>query len=562
MITQLHIENYVLIDSLDIKFEEGLNIITGQTGAGKSILLGAIGLLLGAKADGAIVKGGAQCVIEAEFEFEDNYLKPLFEEFDVDYQSATTFRRVVSSAGKSRSFINDIPVPLTTLKAIGGALIDIHSQHQTLLLGNNHFQMEVVDCVAGSEPILEEYQKLYATVKEHRAALELLEQEAQSSRRDEEYLRFQYSQLQDARLVPMEKEELEAREAMLSNATQIKEALWGSNLLLSGSDESQPAAALASIKGVINNLEHISNHSTEVAALLERVESAYYELQDIDTELGAISEGIDADPRSLEKLQSRLDLIYSLEQKHHLEGTDALIALRDSLAHKLSLIENSDEQISEAKTLLKKSSDAAFALAKKLSTNRSKALKPIEKHIVDLLEQLGMAGSRITIELTPAGDLMLDGTDTIRFLFSANKGMPLEKIDKVASGGEMSRLMLALKSLMAEHKSLPTIVFDEIDTGVSGSVADKMGEIMERLGMQKQIINITHLPQVASKGSHHYYVYKYDTADGAATMISKLSFEERVDQIASMLSASSVTEAAKAQARELLGGEKLKKEKK
>lgn len=551
MITTLHIENYVLIDLLDIEFQRGLNIITGETGAGKSILLGAIGMLLGGRTDSSAVKNGAaNCVIEAHFEVADYNLQPLFDEYDLEYDDTMTVRRVITAQGKSRSYINELPVTLAQLKSIGERLIDIHSQHQTLLLGDGGFQMDVVDCVAQNEALIADYRDLMASVRDLRARHDAAVEELNRARRDEEFMRYQYEQLAEAKLKAGEKEELEAQEAVMANATQIKEALWESCSLLDGESD---ACVLTSLRRVEGVLESISQHSTVAADLSERISSAYYELKDISEELSSLDDEISADPSELERLQARLDTIYTLERKHNVEGVEPLIELRDSLAAKLALIDGSDDSIKELAAQLDAQTKKALAVASKLSKRRSAALPGIRKNILSQLSQLGMEGARIEIELTQGKELLYNGIDTIEFMFCANKGGKLERIAKVASGGEMSRLMLSLKSLMASHRSLPTIIFDEIDTGVSGSVADKMGEIMERLSAGKQIINITHLPQVAAKGNHHFYVYKTDKNGVTVTVIRKLSGQERVDKIAEMLSASRVTDAARKQAEELLG---------
>ena len=549
MITKLHIENYILIDFLDIDFQEGLNIITGETGAGKSILLGAIGLLLGNRADSSAAKSGSNCVIEAVFSLKGYDLQSLFDELELEYDDETIIRRVISSSGKSRAYINDLPVQLSTLKTVGEKLIDIHSQHQTLLLGDNHFQMEVIDCVSDTGTLTEQYAEIYAETQRLKNRLEELFTEASQAKRDEDYLRYQYEQLDKARLKPGEQEELEQRQQILAHASEIKEVLSSASCILNENDNS----VLVSLKSVLNSLSRLENVSPKAGELASRLETAFYELKDIEAELSSLSESIDTDPQTLEETEQRLDLFYSLEQKHHANSLEELIAIRDEIEAKLQVIDNSDTRIEKCNALLKQKEEQAYALARELSSRRSKAIPRIESHIISLLAGLGMADARIKIILTQGDTLLPNGIDTVAFTFSANKGEKLEKIDKVASGGEMSRLMLALKSLIAEHKSLPTIIFDEIDTGVSGNVADKMGEIMERLGHNRQIINITHLPQVASKGKHHFWVYKTADKDTTRTVIKKLSDEERISQIAAMLSGSNVTEAALAQAKELLG---------
>lgn len=550
MITTLHIENYLLIENLDLCFEEGLNIITGETGAGKSILLGAIGMLLGGRSDGGVVKNGAaNCVIEGSFEIGDYGLQPLFEQFDLDYDDTIRIRRVINAQGKSRSYVNELPVNLSQLKAIGERLIDIHSQHQTLLLGDSGFQMDVLDCVADNDSLLADYRNVLSSLKEAETEYAKAREELEKARRDEEFMRFQYDQLAEANLVEGEKEELEEQVSVLSNASDIKDSLCGSRNLLDGDDD---FTILSALRDIEKRLEGVSEHSAKIAALAERVSTAYYELKDIDEELGALDDEIGVDPAELERVEARLDCIYSLEQKHRLEGVEALIALRDSLASKLEVIDNGDAHLEELKERCDKLRGEALAVAGKLTARRVSVTDKIRKNVLSQLSQLGMEGARLEIVLESGDELLSNGVDSVDYLFSANKGGRLERISKVASGGEMSRLMLALKSLTAEHRTLPTIIFDEIDTGVSGSVADKMGEIMESLGKGKQIINITHLPQVAAKGKHHFYAYKSDKEGVTVTSIRKLSDGERVDKIAEMLSASRVTDAARKQAEELL----------
>ena len=439
MITTLHIENYVLIDLLDIRFERGLNIITGETGAGKSILLGAIGMLTGARADSSVVKNGATtCVIEAEFEVSDYDLEPLFEEYDLDYSDTMIVRRVITVQGKSRSYVNDLPVTLAQLKSIGERLIDIHSQHQTLLLGDGGFQMDVVDCVAENDGLLGAYRSVLSSVKAVRARRDAAAEELAQARRDEEFMRYQYEQLEEAKLQPGEKEELEAQEAVLANATEIKEALWSSCALLDGDAEDN---VLTSLRKIESSLESISEHSSEVAAIAERISSSYYELKDVCEELSSLDEEIAADPAELERVQSRLDKIYTLEKKHHVEGVEPLIELRDSLSAKLAMIDGSDDRIAELDAELAGLTDKARSIADELSARRLSVVERIREDVLSQLSQLGMEGARLSIELRRTDELLPNGSDTIEFLFSANKGGHMERIAKVASGGQISRLM-------------------------------------------------------------------------------------------------------------------------
>lgn len=548
MITNLHIENYVLIDYLDIDFKEGLNIITGETGAGKSILLGAIGLLRGARADSSAAQEGKNCVIEATFDCSKYSLKPLFEELDLEYDDNTVIRRVITSAGKSRAYINDLPVQLTQLKSVADCLIDIHSQHQTLLLGEGEFQMEVVDCVSGNLDILGDYHSAYSVYNDAKHKLNIMRDEASSAVKEEAFLRHQYSQIADAKLKPGEQEELEESQKMLANAEQIRESLFGALNLISGDDDS----ILVNLKNAVQYISYISDMSSKSEELYGRIESVFLEIKDIDSDLTDLAEGVSSDPHELERVESRLDLIYSLEQRNRASTVEELLDIEADLAERLELIDNSDEMLKKQEQFVKECYDKAYKLADKLHSRRESALKTIETRVLSQLSELGMSSAQLKIELSASKELLRSGYDSIRFMFSANEGGRLEKIDKVASGGEMSRLMLCLKSLMAEHKSLPTIIFDEIDTGVSGSVADKMGEIMERLGEAKQVINITHLAQVASKGNHHFFVFKLVEDGKTKTVIKKLTDNERVEQIAAMISGRGVTDAAIEQARRLL----------
>lgn len=548
MLTNLHIENYVLIDYLDINFQDGLNIITGETGAGKSILLGAISLLRGARADSSAVSENKNCVIEAIFHCSENSLKSLLESIEIESSDETVIRRVITPSGKSRAYINDFPVQLSELKIISDYLIDIHSQHQTLLLGNNTFQMEVVDCVSSSQDLLSEYTLEYNIYGKLNQELTRLKEETKTSKREEEFIKHQYNQLVEAKLKSGEKETLEEQRDILSNAEQIKESLYGALNLISESDES----VLPMLKNASHYLSRISNLSSKNQEICVRIDSVIVELKDIDTELTTLAENINSDPNELERVESRLDLIYSLEQRNHLDSVEALLELQNDLEQKISAIDNSEDDIIKKEKAVEQSYKNAFEIAQKLHSSRAAVLSGIESRVVTQLKDLGMSSARLKIELENTKNLTPTGVNIIRFMFSANEGIAMEKIDKVASGGEMSRLMLTLKSIMAEHKSLPTIIFDEIDTGVSGSVADKMGEIMEQLGQSKQVINITHLPQVASKGKHHFYVSKQTTDSKTKTVITKLTHPQRIEQIASMLSGRGITAAAIEQATELL----------
>lgn len=548
MITNLHIENYVLIDHLDIDLQNGLNIVTGETGAGKSILLGALGLLKGARSDASAVSNGKNCIIEATFECSGYGLETLFERLDLEYDDQCVIRRVITPAGKSRAYVNDFPVQLSQLKELGDHLIDIHSQHQTLLLGKNSFQMEVLDCVACNIALLERYKVEYYKFKEISKELNQMSESSKLSQREEEFLRHQFSQLAEANIKEGELDELEERQNVLSHSEQIEESLIGALNIMSGDDE----AVLPRLKSAVQSLSHIESLSPQHRELCERVRSVFLELKDVDSELSTLSEGVSYDPDELERINNRLNLIYTLFQRNHLSSIEELLDLQSELKQKIDSIDNSDYLLTEKQKELERQRVVSMELALKLHEKRIAVAKKIEKRVVSQLSELGMSSSRLSIDVKMGEDLQEYGVDSVNFMFSANEGVKLEKIDKVASGGEMSRLMLSLKSLMAEHKSLPTIIFDEIDSGVSGSVADKMGEIMEKLGSEKQIINITHLAQVAAKGAHHYFVAKALKDGKTVSVITKLTDQERVEQIAAMISGRDITDAALDQARKLL----------
>lgn len=549
MITKIHIENYVLIDYLDINFEAGLNIITGETGAGKSILLGAIGALLGTKVDANIIKdSGKNCVIEAHFTLEGYGLEGLFEELDIEYDNDTIIRRVVSPSGRSRSFINEMPVQLSVLKTLSTKIVDIHSQHQTLLLADDNFRMDVVDSVAGTDDIVLQYKNLLSDYRVVKSSLDKMTKEAEQALRDEEYLRAQHTQLSQAALKEGEKEDLEEQEKMLSHTTEIKEALFIANNILDEKDDN----VLSQIKTVYSHLSKVGDMSTGISELSDRLESSIYELRDISSELSSMMEKVDDDPLLLEKTRGRLDTIYSIEQRYKTSDTKELIALCESYATQLSMLDDSQYIIEEKQKELYILKNKTTDIAGVLHSKREKSLSAISKYICLQLHELGMENADIDIKLTPSQEMLHNGMETVAFLFTANKGGRKEPIEKVASGGEMSRIMLSVKSLVARHKKMPTIIFDEIDTGVSGRVAHKMGEIMEQLSSNMQIINITHLPQVASKGDHHFFVYKNNDSDVTSAVMKKLSAEERIDHIATMLSGNNVTQSALDQAKELL----------
>lgn len=551
MLKSLYVENYALIDELELQFGESLNIITGETGAGKSILLGAMGLLLGERADHSAIRDkNRNCIVEASFEIGAYDLEPFFEQEELDYEANTIVRRVITSGGKSRAYINDLPVRLETLRQFGSQLIDIHSQHQSLMIAQDGFRIEILDTVARQKATVQSYLSVYNRLHSLRRKLEQMVQEAKESREQEEWIRFQVEELEAAHLKVDELEELEGQLSELEHAEEIRETLtFGTQGL--GEDESGVVAILSQLE---KGLDHISNYYPSAEDLAERVKSSRVELQDIERELWSESERIESDPTQLQRTQNRLDTIYSLLQKHKAEDTEELIALLGDYEKRLLQIMDSDEELSKLRGEIEAAKSEALKLATKISEGRKKAAKKLRSYVEELMEGLGMPGSQFVVAFEKAKELRPSGLDNIEFRFSANKNIAPAPVEKIASGGEISRLMLSIKSLVAKSGKLPTIIFDEIDTGVSGRIANAMGDIITELSQTMQVINITHLPQVASKGENHYYVYKCDESDTSITKIRKLSDEERVEEIAKMLSGSDLTKAAIEQAKVLLSG--------
>lgn len=550
MLKRLSVENYALIDKLDIEFAPGLNIITGETGAGKSILLGALGLILGNRVESGVLRDPQRnCVVEAEFDLYGYHLEELFDTLDIDYEEPCLIRRVITSAGKSRAYVNDLPVQLTALRAIGERLIDIHSQHQTLLVGESRFQTTLLDSVAEHLPLLEQYRSVYAELNEVKRQYEDLQREADATSKDREYVAYQLEELQAANLHEGEQEELETLLEELSHAVEIKEILMWTSQMLEGDDE----GVLTQLKSAEQSIGRLQSVYPQAEQFYQRLHSALLDLKDLASEVSAEGDRIEADPVRQEQTQERLDLIYSLQQKHKTDSVSGLLALQAEYAARLNGIDSYEERLAELAQRIGVLQEKASKLAADITNGRKNTAPKIEQYVMEQLARLGMASAQLQVDIHPAGELQADGADVIRFLFTANRNTALQPIEKVASGGEMSRLMLALKALVVSHMQLPTIIFDEIDTGVSGAIADKMGEIVTALGAQLQVINITHLPQVASKGDHHFFVYKEDTPNGTQTRIRELTADERVNEIAKMLSGSAVTQAAVEQARLLLG---------
>ena len=546
MLRRLSVENYALIDKLEMELDPHLNIITGETGAGKSILLGALGLLLGAKNDGSAMKDAARnCTVEGTFDLKGCGLEPFFEENDLDYAEETSLTRIITPAGKSRAFVNDVPVQLAQLRELGTRLIDIHSQHQNLILSSEEFRTSALDTVAGNGELLARYGEQYGRMCELRRRLAALREEAERGRRDEEWLRFQTDELTAAALHEGEQAELEEELAVLENADRIGETLTE----LRNALDSDETGVLMQLKNAENNLAHLRDRYPTAGGYADRLHAVLEELKDIDASAANESERLDADPERLAKLSARLDTLIALQQKYHVADEAELIALRERSAAQLAAIVHGDEAIAEAEKALAEAVGKAEALAERLHKAREKAATGFAREILATLTKLGMAETVFRVELTARAELDRTGRDEVQFLFTANARMTPQPVERIASGGELSRVMLALKALLAKRMQLPTIIFDEIDTGVSGRIADAMGEIIESLAGSMQVVDITHLPQVASKGSTHFVVYKRNSR----TEITRLSDDDRIAEIAKMLSGAQITQAAVAQARILLG---------
>lgn len=551
MLQQLYIHNFTLIDKLDIHFSSGFSVITGETGAGKSIILGAIGLLLGNRADARLVKAGTdKCIVEAHFDISRYDMQQFFIDNDIDYEpDDCIMRRELRANGKSRAFINDTPVSLTTARELGEQLVDIHSQHQNLLLQKDDFQLSVVDIIANNSKELQQYRTTYREYSDTKAALKKLEEQIAANRANEDFLRYQAKELADANLVAGELTELEQEVETLSHTEDIKTALYSADEALSNDN----VGIISSCKSAISRLSTITEVYPPVRELADRLDSAYIELKDIAHDISSLADNVDYDPQRLEVASSRLDALYSLQQKHHVETIEELIALRDNILHQLSHIDNADEELDALKAKVNELLAICTTKAKTLTATRQKAAKKIEQQITDRLIALGMPNTRFEVRIEEK-PLSNDGADKPAFYFSANKNTPLQPVAQVASGGEIARVMLSLKAMISGAVKLPTIIFDEIDTGVSGRVAEMMAQIMKEMGdSNRQVISITHLPQIAALGSNHYKVEKTDTADGTTSTMRQLTPEERITELAQMLSGSNITDAAIQNARSLLG---------
>ena len=550
MLKHLYIKNFTLIDELDISLYEGFSVITGETGAGKSIILGAIALLLGQRADSKNIKQGAdKCVIEAHFDLSRYDMKPFFDENDIEFDAEDCIiRRELTAAGKSRAFINDTPVALSMLKDLGDQLMDVHSQHQNLLLNKQDFQLEVVDIIANDATQLAQYQRTYAEYQSAEKELAEMMFAIERNRENCDFLKFQYEELDNAKLQEGEQEELEQRSETMEHSEDIKSALYTTDNALSA----EQVGVIESLRSSLSALRGIENVYPEVSELIERIDSSYIDLKDVSQEISSLLDSVDFDPSELDQVNSRLDRIYELEKKYHVDTVEELIAKRDELHVQLEAIENGDESLDELKARRHKLEAQARNEAEVLTKLRTKAAKTIEAEMQKRLVPLGMPHVRFSISLTPT-ELAANGADKVSFLFSANTSTPLQPVSQVASGGEIARVMLSLKAMISGAVKLPTIVFDEIDTGVSGKTAEMMAQIMKEMGGNgRQVISITHLPQIAALGSVHYKVEKNETANGTTSRMRQLNADERVKEIAQMLSGSDITEAAIQNAKALL----------
>ncbi len=549
MLQSIYIQNYALISELEIDFNKGLNIITGETGAGKSILLGALSLVLGQRADTTVLKDKARkCFVEAKFQIKQYKIKYFFKQNDLDYEDLTTIRREITDNGKSRAFINDTPVNLSLLKELSSSLIDIHSQHESLLLGDDHFQLSLVDSFADHRDLLDAYGNKYEDYNNLSSEYKKLINNAEKAKADLDYYQFQFEQLETLKLIEGEQEELEEELEQLNHVEEIKLKLSESLHLLSGEEIS----IISNLKQAKNAIDSIFKYIKEGEGLTNRIESAYIELQDINTEIEQLNEKLEHDPNRIEFIRERLDNIYALEQKHKVSTVKELIEIKDNLQNRIDNITSYDFETEKIKKQLDLVLAELTSDAGEISRNRKAIIPQIEDKVIDILQLLGIPNANFKVEQVATEEFLPTGKEMIRFLFSANKNVAMEELSKVASGGEISRLMLSIKSLLVETTTLPTIIFDEIDTGTSGEIADKMGTIIKKMSKNMQVVNITHLPQIAGKGDYHYLVYKKDNHETTNTYIKLLSSEERINEIAKMLSGEALTDAAIENAKVLL----------
>ncbi len=546
MLKSLTIENYALIESLHVEWDEHLNIITGETGAGKSILLGALGMLLGAKNEGQATKDITKnCVIEATFSIDGYGLEQIFEDNDLDYESDITIRRIITPAGKSRSFVGDMPVQLSTLKELGSRLVDIHSQHQNLILSSEEFRTATLDTLASNEALLEEYSSLLSRLTALRSQLSKMEAEMEAARKDEEWLRYTVEEFRAVKLRENEQAETEQKLAILESSDRIGESLTTLRNVL----DDEELGVLVALSRSERELSSMGESYPTGNTIAERLHAVIEELKDISATAADEAESIDADPEKLQKLSDRLNTIYSLEIKHRAESYDDLLAKAEVFERRLASIDNSDTELLKKREEISSLEAECRSVATKIHDARMEVCAPFEEKIVAILQKLGMEDARFEVSITPIDTFTPNGTDSIAYLFTANRTTKPAPIERIASGGELSRVMLALKAILVEKIKLPTVIFDEIDTGVSGRIADAMGEIIADMATKMQVVDITHLPQVASKSGAHFVVYKSE----GKTNIRRLTKAERIDEIAKMLSGSEISDAARKQAKILLG---------
>ncbi len=549
MLVRLFVQNYALIKELDVELESGLTIITGETGAGKSILLGALSLILGTRADTSVLLDkNEKCIVEGTFRIEEYDLNEFFTSNELDYEPVTILRREINTAGKSRAFINDTPVTINLLKELGDRLIDIHSQHQTLMLNDNSFQLNVIDSFAGTAKLKNEYRTAFSIYRKLKKEYSGVKEKADRNKADLEYYQFQLNQLEEANLKYGEQEGLESEQELLGHAEEIKLALTESSNLFSA----EGMSILSILRDIKISLGRIKSFLPDGESLFSRTESSFIELDDLAGEIEKLAASIEADPLRLVQVNNRLDIIYSLIQKHRVSNLNELIIKKKEISDFIRSIVSSDERLTELESMLHKEISSLKAISEEMSKMRQTVLPDIEIKITELLKQLGMPNAKFRISLTQSQEFTPTGIDQADFLFSANKQTAPENLAKIASGGELSRVMLSLKSLLTKNNNLPTIIFDEIDSGVSGEVADKVGQILSGMGKYMQVVNITHLPQVASRGTRHYHVYKDDVDNSTFTRVKLLSPEERILEVARLLSGSEVTETAMKNAKELL----------
>ncbi len=550
MLKSLFIRNYALIDELTMTFGPGLTILSGETGAGKSIILGALDLVTGKRADTSVLLDKERkCVVEAVFQIGKYELQPLFEEEDLDYDEETVVRREITASGKSRAFINDTPVNLSVLQRLGRALVDIHSQHQGVLLASPAFQMKVLDAFTGADELLREYRSTYEDYRRKEKALTELREKAARAAADLDYYRFQYDELEAAAFQEGEQEELERELEVLDHAGEIKNALLAAWHDLSGRED---GAVTDRLRGIISALERITSYMPRVGDYLQRLESAYIDLKDMASELEVLGNDTEYDPARADRLRDRLNTLYHLLEKHHVPDLGALLKVKDELEQKIGAIASYDEQLTRLGNEVEMLREQVWEQGGELSRRRAGVKEEIAARVTELLRELGIPAARFEIRMERREEPGPEGFDKVAFLFSSSTQSPPREIAKVASGGELSRIMLSLKSLLTRAGDLPTIIFDEIDSGVSGDIADRMGDIIARMSRHMQVINITHLPQIASKGEDHYLVFKTQEGNKTHTRVKKLSPEERVTEIARMLSGRELSEAALLNARELL----------